>query len=137
MQRLPDWSLRLERLVRERLLMPFCWGLNDCALYAADSVLACTGMDPAHDLRGTYCTALQAARVMRRHGGLAGLAASRLGEQVPAAMAQRGDVGISPQRDGAALLVVCNGTSWLAPSRFGLATAAQPAMAWRAARCLS
>jgi hypothetical protein len=34
--------------------MPFAWGTNDCALFAADAVQAITGLDIADDFRGRY-----------------------------------------------------------------------------------
>lgn len=34
--------------------MPFAWGTNDCAIFAADAVKAITGADIAEDFRGQY-----------------------------------------------------------------------------------
>lgn len=38
----------------DRAKMPFAWGENDCALFAADGILAITGTDIAADFRGKY-----------------------------------------------------------------------------------
>jgi hypothetical protein len=53
-ERLPDWPERLAALVEARRHAPFAWGSNDCLLFAADAVLACTGVDPAAAWRGRY-----------------------------------------------------------------------------------
>lgn len=98
---LPTWPIaepgaktRLVSLLQARQAMPFVWGLTDCALWAADAVAAVTGHDPASDVRGSYHTALQAVRMIRRRGGLFGLAADRLGLQITASQAWDGDVAL-------------------------------------------
>lgn len=131
MTRLPNWSVRLQAAVSARLLMPFAWGSQDCALFGADCVEACTGADPAADLRGRYRTELGAARVLKRLGGLAALAAARLGPEIPPTLAVRGDIGLSDRGDGRMALVVCNGGVWQAPGPAGIVIARQPLRAWR------
>ena len=91
MTRLPDWRLRFDALVTERMCAPFAWGSNDCVLFAADNVLALTGVDLAQGLRG-HTNALGAARYLRRHGGLAALVERALGPACHAAGATQGDV---------------------------------------------
>ncbi len=44
---------------------PFQWGVMDCALFAADGILAFTGIDIAGDFRGKYTTDLGAMRAIR------------------------------------------------------------------------
>jgi len=51
-----DWAERLAELVEARRGMQFKWGVHDCALFAADCVLAMTNVDHAVDFRGTYKT---------------------------------------------------------------------------------
>lgn len=54
-RRLNNWRVKFEELILERKTKPFVWGENDCALFAADAVLAISGtVDPAHDYRGRY-----------------------------------------------------------------------------------
>lgn len=129
--RLPDWQLRLEAFIAQRLGAPFAWGRNDCALFAADAVLALTGRDPAANLRG-HRTARQAYRVLQRHGGLAGLASARLGPSMAASLAGVGDV-VLVQMGKHPALGVCNGALVLGPSAQGMATAPMSSalMAWR------
>lgn len=119
MQRFPDWQSRLAACIAERMDKPAAWGSQDCALFAADCVAACTGVDPAEGTRGTYTDAMSAARVVRELGGLAAVAAARLGEEVPPLMAQPGDVGLV-MSDGRECLAVCTGPTWHAPGLHGL-----------------
>jgi hypothetical protein len=119
---------------------PFAWGINDCCIFAADGVIAVSGNDPASDLRGTYSSAIAAARVLKDIGGIEG-AGDRTGERIPPLNAQVGDVGLITAADPtgafAEALAVCTGELWVAPSERGLhahqLTAAR--LAWRVARC--
>ena len=64
MKRLEDWPERLAAFVEARRAMPFRWGQNDCALFAADAVAAVTGVDLAERWRGLW--ARMQARLFRR-----------------------------------------------------------------------
>jgi len=86
----PAW--RLHALLRDRLALPFAWGVRDCAMLAFDVAHAITGTDPAADLRGAYSTAPQAWRLLRTMGGLRGMATARFGAPVALADAADGDV---------------------------------------------
>jgi hypothetical protein len=117
---LPDWHRRLDELVRARLDAPFAWGTNDCAMFAADCVMALTGEDFLAEFRGTYRTALAAARILEAHGGLRGLVEAKFGppllsqwEAVP------GDIGLVQIQTGACL-ALCAGPQWLGPGETGL-----------------
>lgn len=129
--RLPDWQLRLEAFVAQRQAMPFAWGANDCALFAADAVQAITGRDPAPHLRG-HRNARQAICAVREHGGLGAIAWAALGPAMPVQQAAVGDVVLV--RVGKRLaLGVCNGATVLGPGVQGLAAVpmADAVMAWR------
>jgi len=53
--RIQHWETRaLHEFLLARAAMPFAWGSNDCALFAADGILAMTGVDIAADFRGKY-----------------------------------------------------------------------------------
>lgn len=115
MPRLPDWQARMRALIADRLHRPFEWGVNDCALFAADAVVAMTGFDPAADLRGL--PERQALRVIRKHGGLYELACSALG---PArSVMLPGDI-LLVDNAGRDVLAVFNGNLALAPGAAGL-----------------
>lgn len=113
-----DWRDRFEALVRERTRAPFEWGKHDCCLFAADAVLAATGIDPALDMRGTYSDAQGGMEALQRIGGFEA-AGARAGVECHPQCVQVGDVGLvnDGHRD---LLAVCAGEVWLAPSETGL-----------------
>lgn len=61
-----DLGAYLQRWTRER----FEWGVRDCGLgFVAGWVEACTGRNPAADLRGRYRTGRGAALMVARAGG--------------------------------------------------------------------
>ncbi len=93
--RRPDWRPRLSALVADRLQRRFEWGVHDCALFAADAILAITGTDPARDWRGRY-TSARGARKLLRARGFADKAAllSALLPEVPPARAAVGDIAL-------------------------------------------
>lgn len=116
--RVRDWQSRFQALVLERLHLPFAWGVNDCALFAADAVLATTGKDPAAGLRG-YSTAREAATIIETNGGLLFLTNDRLGARIKTAQAQVGDIGMVDSPNGFAL-AVWGGSMWMVPGPDGL-----------------
>ncbi len=136
LSRLTDWRLRFDALITERLRAPFAWGSNDCALFAADNVLALTGVDPAFGLR-SHASARQAARSLRQHGGLAALVDLHLGSSCNAAQAVQGDVVMVPmntESGGRLALGVCLSAEFAAgPGAFGLlqTSMANAVCAWR------
>lgn len=115
--RLADWPARLNRVVAAAHPRPFTWAVQDCCLWAADCVLACTGVDPALGLRGQYFDAVTANRVLRAIGGLRG-AGARMGAPIAPAYAAEGDVGLLIQRRP--MLGVCIGGLWLVAATRGL-----------------
>lgn len=44
----------LDDYITDNIAKPWEWGVTDCCTFAADWVFACTGIDPAAELRGTY-----------------------------------------------------------------------------------
>lgn len=56
----------------------FAWGVNDCALWCAGAVEACTGVDPAADLRGQYESRWESRRIEMQAGGLLRLVTDRM-----------------------------------------------------------
>ena len=99
----PHWHTRtFDSFLRERAKMPFAWGQNDCALFAADAILANTGTDVATDFRGKYTTQLGALRTIQQVTGgtsvadAAAYCANKHGlvEHTHPLMAKRGDLVI-------------------------------------------
>jgi hypothetical protein len=117
--RCADWQMRLADFAKSRASMPFEWGRNDCCLFTVDAGLAMTGVDHAAPFRG-YTTALGAARVVERNGGIRQLATDAWGEPVMPLMAGVGDA-VLLLNEGRELLAICNGTSALGPGPDGVA----------------
>jgi len=109
---------RLDALVAAQLKKPFDWNGNNCCTFAADWVLAITGVDHMAEYRDIK-TALQAARALRKLGGLAS-AASVIGPEVLPGMARYGDITLVAGEKGRASLAPCIGPSVVAPSATGL-----------------
>lgn len=129
-----DWQLRYEAFIAQRRAAPFAWGVNDCATFAADCVLALTGQDPAPPALRLHKTQKQALRALERHGGLSGIATAALGQPVAASQAGVGDVVLVKvgKRDA---LAVCNGQTAFGPSARGLVAVGMgcATLAWRVA----
>ena len=105
--RLPHWRSALSSCIEEALQRPFEWGRHDCALFAADAVLAMTRVDLAAEWRGRYSTARGAIRVLRRdgHDDHIACAAGHLPEVHPA-RAAIGDIMVVETPEGPALGVL-------------------------------
>lgn len=129
--RLHDWQLRLEAFVRDRSAVPFAWGSNDCALFAADAVQALTGVRHLPELRG-HASAREALRAVRQAGGLHAIATRALGPAVTPAFAAVGDV-VLVRMGRREALGLCNGGTVLGPGPDGLAVASMDGAlaAWR------
>jgi hypothetical protein len=132
MARIPHWAAGLSALATARLAAPFAWGTNDCASFAADSILAITGADGLAELRGRRRTERAARQQERAIGGLPA-AIERAGfVPMPAALAQRGDLVMLAQGKRR-VLAICMGEEALAPGERGLERASmrQAVAAWR------
>lgn len=100
--------------IKSRADAPMVWGTNDCCMFAADTVLAQTGVDPLEWLRGAYSTEDGAAEVLKRGGGLARMVTAQLGAARPlVTTARRGDVVLFESGNGPAL-GVCVGDKFAA-----------------------
>lgn len=104
-----NWPRLLAEALAAAKDTPFAWGSHDCALFAADVVLAITGADHGAVFRGRYRTANGAARALKKQG-FAGLPdyLDSIFTRRPVSYARRGDVVLY---DGA--MGICDGgTSW-------------------------
>ena len=123
---------------------PRAWGKHDCTLWPADWVVTCGHDDPAGEWRGRYRTALGAARLAGRAGGLqalwqggadaAGLSAvlkPRAGDVGLLPMATR---GVGPLLSGLVGAICIGGGDWAVVTQDGLWLGrASPVQAWRTA----
>ena len=109
MTRVEGWEKSLNDCIEAALVRPFCWGENDCCLFAADAIRALTGRDPAGDYRRRYASAAQAAKLLQRLGGIEAIPGTAGFEEVAVAFARRGDVVLA-ENDGNLLLGVVDMT---------------------------
>lgn len=132
MHRLPDWQTRLQALVATRQQAAFVWGQHDCFVFALDAVEAITGKPCGAEYR-TYATEQGAARLVRRHGGMAAGGDLCFGDRIMPLLAQVGDVGLVMNQERECF-AVCGGAHWLAAGLHGLQTLPIGAalVAWRA-----
>jgi hypothetical protein len=120
LHRHPDWPERLAAFVESRRHVPFAWGSNDCATFAADALVALTGADPMAALRGRWTNEAQALQVLQQTGGLARAAWRVLGRPlVHLAAAPRGAVVCARMR-GLPTMGLHLGAWWCAPGERGL-----------------
>lgn len=114
-----NWTLALHQQIAQFNDKPFAWGTHDCCTFAADCVLAMTGVDHLAAHRGGYKTAVGAARRLAKVGGIEAGMTALLGESIAPAFAQRGDVVCfsSPLGDTAG---ICMGTHIAAAGLSGI-----------------
>lgn len=120
--RLAGWEQHLADYIAARANRKFRWGSNDCCLFAADAVLALTGVDPARELRTQYRSRADAEALLAARGGLEAVVTAALGEPLATPLcAQRGDVVLVV--DGArSALGICLGAQVAGPGLHGLQT---------------
>lgn len=105
--RTENWPEKLLEQVDLARSAPFAWGAHDCCTFAADCVLAMTGVDPMERFRGRYSSAAGAVKAGAKagHATLADLWSAALPEISPA-LAGRGDVVMFLSVEGLAIGVV-------------------------------
>jgi hypothetical protein len=116
--RVPNWPVVLAAKVEEWRFQPFAYGSADCWQFAADVVLALTGVD-YRECFPPYASCRQALRILSRSRGMRGLAASVLGAPKPVAQALTGDVIIGDFGLGETA-GICLGVHCCAPGERGL-----------------
>jgi hypothetical protein len=94
---------------------PFTWGEHDCCAFAAGVVLELTGVDHFKPFAGTYSTARQASKVLKKHGGVSGIATYALGKKIAPLTAGRGDIVLVNTPEHGDTLAVCIGEKCAAP----------------------
>ena len=114
-----DWAEELFGLITQRANTPFTWGSNDCVSFANEAVKRMTGVDFMSSFP-PYTTALEAARLVKKLGGLEAIVDLCL-VPTPVLMAQRGDVVLIPMQDGGEpALAIAVGTHAWGPGDTGL-----------------
>jgi hypothetical protein len=107
--RVACWDTRaFHDFLEERKVSPFAWGVNDCALFAADGIRAITGTDIAEDFRGKYAGERAAFALIRKVTGGSNVADAAvhcaqkhgLSELANVKFAQRGDLVVFENAQG-------------------------------------
>lgn len=122
--RFQDWDVRLADAIDAAKGKVFSYGHFDCCLFAADCILAQTGIDRAAALRG-YTSKLEALKIIAAYGSFEAMVGELLGQApMHISRAGRGDVVLSPPVSGEEpsiqALGICDGMhSWF-PGKTGL-----------------
>lgn len=119
LDRADNWPAVLADAIEGARERPFSFGAHDCALFAADTVRAMTGFDPAAAFRGAYDSERGAMKIIAGHGGLHAIACAAFGDPVEPSLARRGDVVLTAQA-GRYSLGVCVGRQFAVPGVDGL-----------------
>ncbi len=132
MTRKENWPSILADQIEGARERPFCFGVHDCFLFAANVALAMTGADPAAGIRGTYDDERSALRAIARFGSFASAVIHCYGEPIDTRLAGRGDVAMV-MRAGRESLAVCAGRQACGPGEFGIewAPISEAILAWR------
>jgi cell wall-associated NlpC family hydrolase len=123
-------EVHLNDFLQQREAVPFAWGTNDCATFAADAIEVMTGIDIAQEFRGQYSTETGALRTIQKIAGgntlgdAATYCANKYGmaERSVPLQAKRGDLVLVKNGDGdeIAAIVGMNGRHVLSPGEDGL-----------------
>ncbi|WP_426163117.1 DUF6950 family protein [Sandarakinorhabdus sp. DWP1-3-1] len=106
--RLPDWTLRMNQALDAAASRPFVWASWDCCHFVADVVEAMTGQDPLVEYRETYADEATAWQVLNdRDGNLRAACRRIFGNCITAPFAKRGDVVL---RRGGMAIGICVGS---------------------------
>lgn len=133
MQRLDGWRPAFVAAIDAHRGHAFVWGEHDCAILAADCVLAVTGIDPAEPFRGRYATKKEAAAVLAEAGYETAVAvvAGRFREIHPS-QAVVADIAVVATRQGPALAPVIGAElAVYAPAGIGAVPLAEAKRAFR------
>ena len=108
------WYAALDDYIASKQAQPFAWADHDCCTFAAGWVQIATGHDPMHGLRDLR-SARPALRKLATLGGLLAAVDGLLGQHLPGAFAQAGDVAMVTLGKNRAAMAVCNGTALVVP----------------------
>ena len=116
MTRQTDWQQRLDTYIADNMAVPFDWQTHNCTTFAAGWVREATGR--VLEVPATESAAV-ATRTVKQLGGLLADACRQLGEPLPGAYAQCGDVVLLQLPDATAF-GVCLGAVCAAQGPDGL-----------------
>lgn len=118
--RLSNWPSALSVFVESRRRAPFEWGVNDCAIFTADAVMAITGVDYAAEYRGQYHTYEESKELLNRNGydGMVSVLEKIFNATDPNHI-KRGDIAIFTGRYGLTM-GICTGNHIVSPGECGI-----------------
>lgn len=116
--RVDNWPLVLNQKVEEWRHVSLEYGGSDCFQFAAEVVLALTGVEHRGNFP-RYASRAEAEAIIASHGGVSGIVTAALGASKPVARAMRGDLVFLDVGEGAAV-GVCLGVNCCAPGPHGL-----------------
>jgi hypothetical protein len=120
MARLMDVALHIAE-------QPWKWGESDCCTFACDVFREVYGIDPMADIRGTYNSALSAARLIESRGGMDINVRKTLRDAglVPCEP-REGALGVVTDTGGAKVAAICAAPGvWLARTATGISSRVQ------------
>lgn len=133
-----DWPARLRETVEAARRKPFAYGSHDCLLFAADAILAMTGVDLAAPVRGSYHDAEGAAAALAAFAGggmieaVEKITAQHGIDRVAWAFAQRGDAVLVETTIGPALgICIAAHAAVAAPGGVAMVAMAEAMRAYR------
>jgi len=122
--RCENWPGRLKAFLETHANRPFDWAKWNCCHFANAWVQELTGVTLDRGFLGACTGLLPARRILKQKGGVAGLfarACHRHGfTQVPRYYAQRGDLVLFKDQEGATAVGICCGESVAAVGPSGL-----------------
>ena len=107
MARLNDWEARLAQHIEDWRYRKFEYGKADCALFCLHAEIAMYGKSRFEHFLGQYKTHIGSLKALKKlgAGNLVDTVADKL-EEIPLAMARRGDVGCVDVPDGDGLVII-------------------------------
>lgn len=120
MSRLPDWQPRLFKEIDAARNRPFSWDGWTCFDFAMQVYVAITGKPDPREQYPPHRTEREAVVILGRSGGPAAILTGILGEPIPVAFAQVGDIAVADCGRGLQPLI-CTGLYSFAPAADGLA----------------
>lgn len=121
MRKRTDWRKHLVAYVSSINRAEFKPGQHDCALFAAGAVKAMTGENLAKSWQGKYRSLKRGKELLKERGFEDHIAlAASFFEEVPALMAQVGDIAVIEEDGEQALGVVQGAYIWVVRAESGL-----------------
>lgn len=131
MERLSDWEARLSDYLQERREMPFKYGSNDCAHFAAGAVQAITGEDVMADINSYTSKTGSLKAIKQADADSLEQVIDRKFTDLPIGFASTGDLAFY---DGSVGVVLGGRAAFVSEDGFALIPRDQWTKAWGVAR---